>query len=74
APSSMRFTTPNSSGSPDHFVRSTAECSGGDVAEQYPVFIPVRDRLSPLVELLGWLESVGQHDIWLIDNASTYPP
>ncbi|MGZ4672370.1 MAG: glycosyltransferase family 2 protein [Ilumatobacteraceae bacterium] len=44
------------------------------MAEQYPVFIPVRDRLSPLVELLGWLESVGQHDIWLIDNASTYPP
>ena len=44
------------------------------MAEQIPVFIPLRDRLEPLVELLVWLESVDQHDIWLIDNASTYAP
>lgn len=41
---------------------------------QYPVFIPVRDRLSFLLELLAWLEQAGQRDIWLIDNDSTYPP
>jgi hypothetical protein len=44
------------------------------MAEQIPVFIPLRDRVSPLHELLAWLESVDQHDIWLVDNASTYPP
>ena len=42
--------------------------------EQYPVFIPVRDRLAPLLELLDWLVAHGQHEIWLVDNASTYPP
>jgi hypothetical protein len=41
---------------------------------QYPVIITVRDRLSPLVQLLEWLDGVGQHDIWLCDNASTYEP
>jgi hypothetical protein len=39
-----------------------------------PVFIPVRDRLTPLRALLAWLERCGGFDIWLIDNASTYPP
>jgi hypothetical protein len=42
--------------------------------DQFPTFIPVRDRLTPLLQLLAWLEAVGQQDIWLIDNASTYPP
>ncbi len=39
-----------------------------------PVFVPVRDRVAPLRQLVGWLESAGHDEIWLIDNASTYPP
>ena len=42
--------------------------------QQYPVFIPIRDRLSCLLELLAWLEAAGQREIWLIDNDSTYAP
>jgi hypothetical protein len=42
--------------------------------EQFPIIINVRDRLSPLLLLLEWLEFVGQREIWLCDNASTYPP
>jgi len=42
--------------------------------QQYPVVINVRDRLSPLVDLVNWLERIGQNNIWLCDNASTYPP
>jgi hypothetical protein len=42
--------------------------------EQFPVIITVRDRLTPLLALLHWLKSVGQREIWLCDNASTYPP
>lgn len=34
----------------------------------------MRDRLSPLLRLLDWLEHVEQREIWLCDNASTYPP
>lgn len=41
---------------------------------QYPVIIIVRDRLSPLLQLLDWFEKIGQHNIWLCDNASTYEP
>lgn len=41
---------------------------------QFPVIITVRDRLSPLLLLLEWLERVEQHEIWLCDNDSTYPP
>lgn len=44
------------------------------MVEQYPVFIPVRNCLTTLVQLIEWLESVDQHEIWLIDNASTYGP
>ena len=44
------------------------------MARQFPVFIIVRDRVTPLDQLVGWLESIGQSEIWLIDNASTYPP
>lgn len=39
-----------------------------------PVFIPVRDRLAPLQQLLAWCERAGLHDIWLIDNDSSWPP
>lgn len=42
--------------------------------EQFPVIINVRDRLTDLLALLRWLESVGQREIWLCDNDSTYPP
>lgn len=41
---------------------------------QYPVIITVRDRLSCLRQLLNWLEGAEQHEIWLCDNASTFPP
>jgi hypothetical protein len=41
---------------------------------QCPVFIPIRDRLEPLVILIDWLERAGLDEIWLIDNASSYPP
>lgn len=39
-----------------------------------PIFIPVRDRLQPLLLLIDWLERAGHDEIWLIDNASTFPP
>jgi len=39
-----------------------------------PVFIPVRDRLESLEQLVIWLERAGHEQIWLIDNASSYPP
>ena len=44
------------------------------MVKQYPVIITVRDRLTCLKELLDWLETAGQNEIWLCDNASTYPP
>jgi len=41
----------------------------------YPVFVVCRDRYTMLVNLLDWLESVGHADeVYLLDNASTYPP
>jgi hypothetical protein len=40
----------------------------------YPVFVPVRDRLTPLLELIEWLEAVGHDGIWLVDNESSYAP
>ena len=42
--------------------------------KQTPIFIVVRDLLSPLQELVGWLERAGQERIVLVDNDSTYPP
>jgi len=39
-----------------------------------PVFINCRDRLEPLLKLIGWLESEGLKNIILIDNDSTYRP
>ena len=42
--------------------------------QQYPIFITTRDRLSSLLQLIDWFQSVGQRDIYLIDNDSSYPP
>lgn len=39
-----------------------------------PVFIPVRDRVTPLRTLVEWLERAGHEEIWLVDNASTFGP
>ena len=39
-----------------------------------PIFINVRDRLAPLVQLVTWLEKAGHQRIVLIDNDSTYEP
>ena len=39
-----------------------------------PIFIICRDRVEPLRKLIAWLESEGLNNIFLIDNASTYPP
>jgi glycosyltransferase involved in cell wall biosynthesis len=38
-----------------------------------PILIICRDRLTPLVQLVNWLESAGYRQIVLVDNASTYP-
>lgn len=42
--------------------------------KQYPIIINVRDRVTHLKLLVSWLENQGQENIWLCDNASTYPP
>lgn len=39
-----------------------------------PIYINCRDRVSPLVELVCWLEAAGHEHIVLLDNASTYRP
>lgn len=40
-----------------------------------PVFIVCRDRYTPLVNLIDWLERIGHGDeIYLIDNDSAYEP
>lgn len=39
-----------------------------------PVFILIRDRLTPLLELVGWLERTGFERIHLLDNDSAYKP
>jgi hypothetical protein len=44
------------------------------VISSYPVFITCRDRLTPLVSLVDWLERAGVQRICLVDNASTYEP
>ena len=41
---------------------------------QPPIFIVVRDLLSPLQQLVNWLERAGHDRIVLVDNDSTYPP
>ena len=39
-----------------------------------PIFIVCRDKVSPLRELVTWLETHGYERLILVDNASTYPP
>ena len=53
-------------------VFSDMEESGqiGDI----PIFIVSFNRLSYLKELISRLEQLGKHNIFIIDNASTYPP
>lgn len=41
---------------------------------QIPIFIIVHDMLSPLQQLVAWLERAGHERLVLIDNVSTYPP
>jgi hypothetical protein len=41
---------------------------------QYPIFINNRDRLQPLVQLIRWLEKVGQTSIYIVDNDSSFGP
>src|SRR4051794_28514161 len=44
------------------------------MSELTPIFITCRDRLAPLEALVGWLERSGYERIYLVDNASTFPP
>jgi GT2 family glycosyltransferase len=39
-----------------------------------PVIINNYNRLDYLVQLIAWLEKAGMRSIYIIDNASTYPP
>jgi len=39
-----------------------------------PIFINSRDLLTPLKRLINWLRHAGYYNIYVIDNASTYPP
>ncbi len=39
-----------------------------------PVFLNVRDRLTPLKQMVEWLEEAGHEHIVFLDNASTYEP
>jgi len=39
-----------------------------------PILIGSRDRLTPLVELIAWLERAGSERILIIDNDSKYEP
>lgn len=39
-----------------------------------PIFVICRDKLNQLQRLLSWLESNGYSRVYLVDNASTYPP
>ena len=39
-----------------------------------PIFVICRDKVTPLRQLVEWLEGHGYQRIVLVDNASTYPP
>jgi GT2 family glycosyltransferase len=45
-----------------------------NIWQKTPVFIICRDRLSPLKQLIAWLEKAGMQNIILVDNQSIYPP
>ena len=59
---------------PTPLACESGERSGLEVKRQYPIIITVRDRLTDLLSLLQWLSDVGQREVWLCDNASTYEP
>lgn len=40
----------------------------------FPIIIITRDRVSPLRQLVEWLESAGLTRVTFVDNNSTYPP
>ena len=44
------------------------------MAFDVPIFVNVRDRLTDLRALVGWLERAGHERITLLDNDSEYPP
>lgn len=64
----------------DQAERQTELASLADIAlkddawKKTPVFIICRDRLTPLKQLLKWLDSVDMKNIILVDNDSIYPP
>jgi hypothetical protein len=39
-----------------------------------PVFINNRDRLTPLAQMIDWLEAAGVEEIYVLDNDSAYEP
>lgn len=45
-----------------------------EVTTEVPTFVMCRDRLTPLVALVHWLEEAGRGRVLLIDSASSYPP
>lgn len=42
--------------------------------QELPVFINSRDRMNGLLPLVEWLLRAGHETIYILDNASTYPP
>ena len=45
-----------------------------DAFREIPIFINARDRLKCLQQQIDWLWQAGYHNIYILDNASTYPP
>ena len=43
-------------------------------SDRTAIFITCRDRVTPLAALVDWLERSGYERIYLVDNASTFPP
>src|SRR5437868_3993687 len=43
-------------------------------AKQIPIIINSRNRLTYMKQLIGAMEKRGYTNIYIIDNASTYPP
>lgn len=44
------------------------------MGQQIPVIVNCRDRVTPLIALIEWLEGVGQERIVLVDNDSSWEP
>jgi hypothetical protein len=45
-----------------------------NLAANLPIFVVCRDKVSPLRDLVAWLEGNDYRRLILVDNASTYPP